>query len=40
MRRITIDCLTLLVGGTRLEREREMGDFQSTRSVACFPSIS
>ena len=30
MRRITIDCLTLLVGGTRLEREREMGDFQST----------
>ena len=30
MRRITIDCLTLLAGGTRLEREREMGDFQST----------
>ena len=30
MRRITIDCLTLLAGGTRLEREREMEDFQST----------
>lgn len=30
MRRITIDCLTLLVGGTRLEREQQMGEFQST----------
>ena len=29
MRRITIDCLTLLVGGTRLEREQQMGEFQS-----------
>ena len=30
MRRITIDCLTLLVGGTRLEREQQMDNFQST----------
>ncbi|WP_201754647.1 macro domain-containing protein [Pseudoflavonifractor sp. 60] len=29
MRRITIDCLTLLVGGTRLEREQQMDNFQS-----------
>lgn len=29
MRRITIDCLTLLVGGTRLEREQQMEKFQS-----------
>ena len=29
MRRITIDCLTLLVGGARLEREQQMGEFQS-----------
>ncbi len=28
MRRITIDCLTLLVGGTRLEREQQMCEFQ------------
>lgn len=29
MRRITIDCLTLLVGGTQLEREQQMDNFQS-----------
>ena len=29
MRRITIDCLSLLVGGTRLEREQQMDTFQS-----------
>ena len=29
MRCITIDCLTLLVGGTRLEREQQMDKFQS-----------
>ena len=29
MRRITIDCLALLVGGTRLEREQQMDTFQS-----------
>lgn len=34
MRFIMIDSLTLLVGGTRLEREREMGDFQSTCNFA------
>ena len=31
MRRITVDSLTLLVGGTRLERETEMGESQSVR---------
>lgn len=31
---IMIDSLTLLVGGTRLEREREMGDFQSASNFA------
>lgn len=31
MRRITVESLTLLVGGTRLERENEMGKFQSAR---------
>lgn len=34
MRRIMIDGLTLLVGGTRLERERKMGDFQSACNFA------
>ena len=29
MRRITIDCLALLVGSTRLEREQQMDTFQS-----------
>ena len=29
MRIIFIDSLTLLVGGTRLEREQQMGEFQS-----------